>query len=115
MTKAPIIEHDTWLYRADGTSRLFSAGELHPGEGWLDEPTSSIDSLSATGTSLEAAQADQKAKFDAAWDELSAERDLLAEENENLRAEIADLKAQIAKFDGDGDGDGKPGGRAAKA
>ena len=113
MTKAPIIEHDTWLYRADGTSRLFAAGELHPNEDWLDEPATSINPVTATGRGLEAVLADQKAKFDTAWDELTAERDLLAEENENLAAAIAELKARIAKFDGDGDG--KPGGRAAKA
>ena len=112
MTKAPIIEHDTWLYRADGTSRLFAAGELHPNEDWLDEPPTSIGPVSATGTSLEAAVADQKAKFDAAWDELAAERDLLAEENENLKAEIARLTEVVAKFDADGDG--KPGGSVAK-
>jgi hypothetical protein len=40
MTKAPIIEHDTWLYSTEAaTGRLFEAGVEHPGDGWKDAPT----------------------------------------------------------------------------
>ena len=108
MSKAMLIEHDTWLYSAMApTGRLFGAGEPHPGEGWGDTPCAPLSGEAPSATiTIEHSLAEQKATFDAAWLEI-------ATENERLEAENADLKATIAKFDPDGDG--KPGGSVAKA
>jgi hypothetical protein len=128
MSKAPIIEHDTWLYSdAAPTGRLFGAGELHPGEGWQDMPSGANEGLGAAADAIEDAIADQKARFDTAWAELTTEHESVqaaltkAEaENKDLRGEIASkdedirqLKEAVAKFDPDGDG--KPGGSVSKA
>lgn len=124
MSKA-ILEHNTWLYSDEAPNgRLFAAGERHPGEGWLDEPVMVLEvPLAGPADDGDAAQAlldAQKAKFDAAWDELAREHDTALADLEKLRAENVALKAQveeqaaiIARFDADGDG--KPGGSKAKA
>ena len=138
MTRAPIIEHDTWLFSDEApTGRLFAAGSAHPGEGWADEPTACDAPFAADGTDLLAAQAE---KFDKAWADAMREREGLDRENADLRAsitsrdedirqltekladvnvqlgaanlKIAEQAEQIAKFDKDGDG--KPGGGAPK-
>ena len=118
MTKVPIIEHDTWLYHPSKGSRLFGAGEQHPGGSWSDAPSANAvtdkgGDDTEWGEKLNKALANQKATFDTAWADLSAENEKLVQEAAARDQQIADLKAQIDKFDGDGDG--KPGGRAAKA
>lgn len=140
MSKAPIIEHDTWLYHPTKGARLFGAGEQHPGEGWSDEPSTNDAATDQSagqndwGEKLNQALAEQKGTFDAAWGDLAEENDRLgqelakrqgelatatatiAEQAQTIAArddELANLKAQIAKFDPDGDG--KPGGSVSKA
>lgn len=134
---AGLIEHDTWLYHPSKGSRLFGAGERHPGDSWSDEPElppvtdlRKGESEAQWGEKLNKALndlEDQRKTFDASWADLTEENKRLEGQNADLSeqlgkaqadldaatGEIAALKAQIAKFDGDGDG--KPGGRAAKA
>ena len=116
MSKA-ILDHDTWLYSADAPAgRLFGAGQLHPGEGWGDEPLPQIvqpQSERTDGDAIQAALGAQKAKFDEAWEGLSAEHDKALADIETLTAENEELRGQIAAFDQDGDG--RPGGSKSKA
>lgn len=117
MSKAPILEHDTWLYSAEAPAgRLFAAGVLHPGDGWGDEPlaaqAASTGDTSDAANSTQAALDAQKVKFDEAWEELAADHDKALAEVEKLKAENAELREAIAKFDPDGDG--KPGGSKPK-
>lgn len=124
MSAPKTFEHDTWLYHAADGARLFLASQEQPGDGWFDHPqnpTAALVGAAPDGrvAELETQLADQRAKFDTAWAEISKDKKSLEDENGDLRGEVASkdedirqLKATIAKFDPDGDG--KPGGGVAK-